>query len=672
MKRNNQSIARKILTYVIICLIIAITSITFLSVQTAKNNLYQLMELNGKEMVEGIKYQAYMQEIMDEGVDDILNNYLYDAAFSIAAMNSYSDETLEELSRKTGLEEINVIDGNGEIIYSNMPANIGYVYGESHAMQQVLKGSREKIAEDIRQSEVDQRYYKYGGVSLADGSGAVQIGISADAVEEMRQGFSIQNIVQSIGQQENVVYAFVVNRDFEATAHSNPERVGMIFNYEGERRAIEAGQEHTGIFTSEERGMDIYEVILPIENNAGEITGAINMGLSVATVEDAVRQMVLRSIIVAAIIAIMSIIIIYIAVQRTAKPIKLLAASTDKIALGDLTEEIEVKSKDEIGSLANSFSIMVKNVKNMIEKIMVTSNNMNSFSDKLVASAQQNATVSDQIAKATEEVAAGASEQVKKTNHVKKNVEDVSNKIKNIVGNIEDLKTSTMSMVESAQKSRKEMQEMNQQIEAIKESSHVSSTTMKNLSATSEEIGKIVDVINGIANQTNLLALNAAIEAARAGEAGKGFTVVAEEIRNLAEQSVKSAENITTLIQETQEKSKAAIITIDDSTSQVDKGQQIVERVGHSFEGIVATINENQDLFKNLETAMMDLNKMFTNTTTLIQDIKFIAEDTAANTEEVAASTEEQMASVEEITSSMEQLNEMVNELNHLITQFKI
>lgn len=243
---------------------------------------------------------------------------------------------------------------------------------------------------------------------------------------------------------------------------------------------------------------------------------------------------------------------------------------------------------------------------------------------------------------------------------------------KTIVNNIEELKASTETMVASANESKREMLAMNQQMETIRASSDLSSNTLKDLSNTSQKIGKIVDVINQIANQTNLLALNAAIEAARAGEAGKGFTVVSEEIRNLAEQSVRSAEDITKLIQETQEKSQVAIIAIDASSSEVDKGQQIVERVGHTFETIGNTINENQQLFSQLESAMSELNDSFYHTITLVNDIEFIAEGTAANTEEVAASTEEQMASIQQITASIEQLNNMVGELNDLIAQFKI
>ncbi|SNS66272.1 Methyl-accepting chemotaxis protein [Anaerovirgula multivorans] len=669
---KKQSLAKKIITGVILCLIITVTSTTILAVRVAKDNLYKQMELQGKDLVKLVLYQARMLETMNEDIEEILNNYLYDAAFSIASTNSYDNATLEALSNKTGLAEVNIIDENGEIIYSNMTGNLGYIYGESHPMQPVIKGNQEKVVESIRQSEVDSKFYKYGGVRLLNGKGTVQIGISADDIEKMKDGFSIQRLLESIGQEDNVIYALVVDENLTAIAHNERDRVGMVFDYEGERMAVENGEEHTGIFHSSERGMNVYEVILPLHNQAGEIVGAINMGLSVAGVEAAAKAMVSRSIIVAVITSLIGILLVFLLIQKVIKPVKSLAAAADQIALGDLREKIEVTSKDEIGSLAYSFSTMVDSVKDMIKKIMATSTSMNTFSDELVASAQQNATVSDQIAKATEEVAAGASEQVQKTNYVKENVDVVSDRIKEIVNHIHELKVSTESMVQSANDSRQEMMEMNQQIGIIRESSHLSSDTIKNLSNTSQKIGQIVDVINQIANQTNLLALNAAIEAARAGEAGKGFTVVAEEIRNLAEQSVKSAEDITKLIQETQQESAAAIVTIDDSVAEVDKGQQMVVKVGDSFESIVTTINENQKLFLNLEDAMVNLNNKFNDTTKLVNDIEFIAEETAANTQEVAASTEEQMASVQEITSSIEQLDGMVEELNHLIAQFKI
>nr|WP_243183506.1 methyl-accepting chemotaxis protein [Anaerosolibacter carboniphilus] len=672
MRPGKPSLARKIIVGVIICLMIAIGSTTALSIKIAKENLYKQMELQGKEMVRLVLYQTSMQEKMTDDIEVILDNNLYDAAFSIANMGIYSDDKLEVLSQKTGLTEINIIDENGAIIHSNMKENIGYVYGENHAMQRILKGNEEKIVEDIRKSEVDSRFYKYGGVKLPNGKGAVQIGIVADEIEKMKQSFSIQRLLESIGQDEEVVYALVVDRNLTAVAHSDKERVGMVFDYAGERGAVEKGEEHTGIFYSEERKRNIYEVIFPIYNQDGSITGAINVGLSVASVEAAVKSMIARSIITATVVSIIGLLLVLLLIQRLIKPVKKLVTSADQIALGDLRETIEVTSQDEIGNLARSFSTMIDSVKNMIKKITNTSKNMDTFSEGLVTSAQQNAAVADQIAKATEEVAAGASEQVKKTNKVKENVDIVSSKIKDIVNNIDELKASTEVMVQSANASKKEMLEMDQQMKIIRESSYLSSSTIKNLSSTSQKIGKIVDVINQIANQTNLLALNAAIEAARAGEAGKGFTVVAEEIRNLAEQSVRSAEDITKLIQETQEKSQGAIVTIEDSVIEVDKGQRIVERVGSTFETIGSTINENQQLFSLLETSMTDLNENFKNTTVLINGIESIAEETAASTQEVAASTEEQMASIQEITASIEQLSNMVGELNELVALFKI
>jgi len=672
LRIGKTSLAGKIIISIVLCLIIAIGAVTVLLIRTTSENLYKQMELQGKEMAQLVMYEIRLKEAMLGDVEELLNNHLYDAAFSIASMGTYSNEMLQSLSQKTGLSEINIINGDGEIIYSNMADNIGYIYGQNHAMQQVLKGNQEKIVESIRKSEVDSRFYKYGGVKLAQGRGAVQIGIAADKIEKINHSFSIQKLLESIGEDDEVVYALMVDKKLTATAHSDRERVGMVFDYPGERMAVEKGEEHTGIFHSDERKMNIYEIILPIQSQSGEVVGAINMGLSVASVEEAVRNMISKSIVAAIITSVIGILLMLLLVQRITKPLKNLAAAADRISLGDLRDKIEVESKDEIGRLAQSFSIMVENIKDMVKKIMSTSASINTFSDELVASAQQNATVADQIAKATEEVAAGSSEQVRKTSQAKERVDMVSNKIKTIVNNIEELKTSTETMVTSANESKREMQAMSQQMETIRASSDLSSSTLKDLSNTSQKIGKIVDVINQIANQTNLLALNAAIEAARAGEAGKGFTVVSEEIRNLAEQSVRSAEDITKLIQETQEKSQVAIIAIDASSSEVDKGQQIVERVGHTFETIGNTINENQQLFSQLEAAMSELNDSFYHTITLVNDIEFIAEGTAANTEEVAASTEEQMASIQQITASIEQLNNMVGELNDLIAQFKM
>jgi len=409
-----------------------------------------------------------------------------------------------------------------------------------------------------------------------------------------------------------------------------------------------------------------------LKNIEGNVIGAVNIGLSVKPVDDAVRSMIIKAAIIGLIIFVIAILIFYYIIRKTIKNIGKLVDVSEKMASGDLTEEIEIKSNDEIEKLSRSFNEMVINLKGTIRGILDTSKEVEGYSNDLLSASEQNNNITQEITNAVDAVAKGALEQAMKTNDAKENVSSMAGKVEEVVTDIDNLKESTEALMSVANKNKEEMNAMNIQMNAIKNASMSSSETIRELMQASEKIGDIVNVINGIAEQTNLLALNAAIEAARAGEQGRGFAVVSDEIRKLAEESVSSAKDITELIKETQEKSNATIKTIEESVNQSEKGQEIVRKVTESFENILESIKDNQSSFDRLEAVNLELRENSNQVMNLVEEIQCISENAAANTQQVAASTEEQMASSEEINASIENLNSLVKELSGSVDKFKI
>lgn len=672
MKFNWKSIAVKITFLVTVCIFITIVAVTGISIKNTKDSLYNEMKAQGMVIAEQITNQIQQKGFMADDMDKILENDLYHSAYSIASISNPSNAVLQGISKNSGIAEINIVDDKGIIIFSNLPDNIGYIYKEDHAIQDIIKGKTDKIAEKIRKSTVDNKSYKYAAIRVPGQNRYIQVGITADYVEGMKMNYDEQKTLQSLVKDSNIVYALVLDKSFTAVAHSDSSRIGMKFEDNGTKTAINDGKNYSGIYYSKDRKMNVYDVIMPLKSMDGRIIGAVNIGLSVKPIDNAVKGIIIRSSIISLIIFILAAALMYFVTMKLTKPIMFLSDASERVASGDLTVNIDIKSKDEIGKLAASFSSMSGSLKEIIKNIASTTHELAAYGEELAAAGEQSSSVAQQIAKSTESVAEGASDQVVMTGRIKEYVDLMTDKINIMVKSVENIKDSTNLMVDVSEKSRGDMDEMNRQISSIRESALLSSATIRELMEASERISGIVDVINGIAGQTSLLALNAAIEAARAGEAGRGFAVVAEEVRKLSDESMKSAESITALVNETQEKSRKTIEAIEGSVNEASRGQEVVDKVSKSFENIINTINETEKMFKNLESISFEVKERSTSVTELVNKIEAISQSTAANTEEVAASTQEQSASAEQIASSIENLNALVEKLDEMTKKFKV
>lgn len=227
-------------------------------------------------------------------------------------------------------------------------------------------------------------------------------------------------------------------------------------------------------------------------------------------------------------------------------------------------------------------------------------------------------------------------------------------------------------MEDAAAGGKVEMNKVSDQMKKIRNTIQEVASGINSLESISDEIDEILNIINNIAEQTNLLALNAAIEAARAGEAGRGFSVVADEIRDLAEESVNSAGEIRKLVEDVKLETKNASTKMGEGLNEIENGEEVVNRAEDSFGEIESKIKNAANGISDSITIVDDVDKYSQEIVDEVEEIASISEQTSANTQEVAAASEEQNASIEEITTLADSLAQMSTNLNGLIKKFEL
>jgi methyl-accepting chemotaxis protein len=358
--------------------------------------------------------------------------------------------------------------------------------------------------------------------------------------------------------------------------------------------------------------------------------------------------------------------------NQIAKPLQRLTALTKEAANGDLTIQVPVQDKHEIGQLALSFNHMLQNLRQLVRQIGDNSENVAASAEQLTASASQTSKATEQVAHITEEVAAGTEKQVNTLKESVKSIMDISEGIQQIADNSQSVSNMAINAAERTEQGGQSIHSAVKQMNSINQTVNGLAGVIKELGNRSQEIEQIIGAITGIARQTNLLALNAAIEAARAGEQGRGFAVVAGEVRKLAEQSSQSAEHITEIIQVIQQKTSLAVESMGIGMEEVAEGLQAVHSAGDAFKQIEQSIHQVSARIQEVSHSSQQMSANAVQVVQSFNTIMEVSEMTASGTQNVSAATEEQLATMEEIASSASLLSNMADELQDVIAKFKV
>ena len=311
---------------------------------------------------------------------------------------------------------------------------------------------------------------------------------------------------------------------------------------------------------------------------------------------------------------------------------------------GDLTKRVDAKTKDEFGLLAGYINTFISNVQHIIKEVQQVSHEVTSGSNQLASVAEElQSTFSSQ----TDQMADISMNMI----NLSSLSEQVSSSLTQSSGRLQNTTSLTQDGAVSLASIRREMK-------LISENTNNLAKTITTLAESSENIGRILTVINDIADQTNLLALNAAIEAARAGEAGRGFAVVADEVRKLAERTSTATNEISTIITSFQQESESAAKNMETTSKSIDSGSNKVEKTLSGFKDVVEGIN--------------NANNDIVNITTMVDEQNASIQDVTSNASSINASISESNIAITEVASTIEHLQSKTSSLESILNQFKV
>ncbi|MGF9644437.1 methyl-accepting chemotaxis protein [Paenibacillus sp. MABNS29] len=500
--------------------------------------------------------------------------------------------------------------------------------------------------------------------TLEDGEGAVALALNLDKMSE-----SLQSV--KIGERGGLI---IVDSE-----HKVVSGTGTAFNKTG-KKAADAIEGLPEVATTVENDTPSMSQIQFMNRDMlaftlkDPLTGWSIVALSdLEDYSDAAQPILKQSLIVIVISILAAAIIIVLMVRSFLIPLRKLQAGTRIVRDGNLTERVNLSSKDEFGELAQNFDQMTHSLHTMVSEVNQTSSRLASSSLIIKESTEQTTESVQHVAETVMESAENAATSAEAS-------EQTANAVEEMAKGVSTIAESASSIVDSAGQTEHDVAQGSQMISSVRTQMDrilkaVSQTAslMDELSQLSDDAKQMNTAIAAIAKQTNLLSLNASIEASRAGEAGRGFAVVAIEVRKLSEQSKESADSISQIITQMLDLIQRSTATMNGNVrNQVGEGMRISQDAEGAFTNIERSTSHIVEQIQSVSAAAEQISASTEEVSATVTHLASLSRNSADSSQTTSAAAQEQMAAMEEISSSSQELSNMAQDLQQLVKRFKI
>ncbi|MDF2614448.1 MAG: hypothetical protein K0S71_2234 [Clostridia bacterium] len=365
-------------------------------------------------------------------------------------------------------------------------------------------------------------------------------------------------------------------------------------------------------------------------------------------------------------------IVVFAIIGSIIKMVKSILVATEEIQQGNLTLGFSSRRNDEFGLLTTGLNKMITSFREIVTNIVSLSNEVKNKSGHTMQYSIDMQNIAKSQADALGEITVTMNEMTSAIGEVVGSANELALIMDSSLKNGEIAKANAQEAVNISEKGKKDMDKITAEMAIIRESVSAMSNSVLDAGNSAEEIRNIIKFIENVATQTNLLALNAAIEAARAGEAGRGFSVVADEIRKLAESTTTSTKQISDLVEKVINVTHIAVNETNKNVHDINSSATLINDTGIMFENILSS---TKNTYKTIQTMIDDVDK-----------INLVAQDLVSTTEEQSAGTEEILATVEnvngmssnlllnteKVVDNAKELHTVANTLECIVSTFKI
>ena len=419
-----------------------------------------------------------------------------------------------------------------------------------------------------------------------------------------------------------------------------------------------------------------YEVkYVPIKDNNEKNIGMIFIGIEKSKADKQINLLLYYIALITLVLVIVSTLVIIKITKNIINPLKYSVNHFEIVSNGDLSTSLpekDLQRYDEIGDLSRAIKKMQDSVKDIITSIKHVSGQVNDQSQDLSSVSEEMAYSSQSVSVAVSDMVKGTDEQSQDLYSILQALNLFGDSLEEVGQTIQETDKMSRGINSMATDSSKKMKNLIQVFEKVNNSFNDFAFKIKNLGNDVNKINEITIFIKSIADQTNLLALNAAIEAARAGESGKGFSVVAEEIRKLAEQSKTSSESINQLIGSISGETSMIISSTDSMSKDLNEQLSVIDNAVNSFEKIIEEVDGIIPKINSVSNSSIKINNQKDSVIQKVQDIVSISQEIASSTEEISAASEEMNSSSEEVADTSEKLVNETKEMIEKINKFKL